>query len=274
MNSFPISKKFILSSRSLYTCSTIRLFERRWLIVPQVRLQSSERNDSWRLSTANSKRPSRRVTGFASHVVPVPAINFRIMVGLSHLYRLTITNLFNNLYHFQEVFTKRLLVEVQLSNDGWAITGPPGPPCSAGPVAIITSFASVSYSCKSWRVPIPSSFRNSVSVVTCRRTTSSLPTSTFPRPHLIAAVDIQISQTVTTRAVVFELFSTKQAKLMREDCTACIPVWSLVKHLRNQIWSLDSRFLATRHTATSKAVHQTHFARKDDAAERGLATRD
>ena len=55
---------------------------------------------------------------------------------------------------------------------------------------------------------------HSVAVVTqahnARRTTSSLSTSTFPRPHLIAAIDMQITQTVTTLAVVFELFSTKQ----------------------------------------------------------------
>ena len=60
---------------------------------------------------------------------------------------------------------------------------------------------------------------HSVAVVTeahyARRRTSSLPTSTFPRLHLIAAVDMQISQTATTVAVVFELFSTKQEKLMR-----------------------------------------------------------
>ena len=60
---------------------------------------------------------------------------------------------------------------------------------------------------------------HSVAVVTqahnARRTTSRLPTSMFSRPHLIAAVDMQISQTATTRAVVFELFSTNQEKLMR-----------------------------------------------------------
>ena len=43
----------------------------------------------------------------------------------------------------------------------------------------------------------------------------SRPTSTFPRPHLIAAVDKQILQTATTRVVVFELFSMIQEKLMR-----------------------------------------------------------
>ena len=60
---------------------------------------------------------------------------------------------------------------------------------------------------------------HSVAVVTqahnARRTTLNLPTSMFPRLHLIAAVDMQISQTATTLAVVFELFSTKQEKLMR-----------------------------------------------------------
>ena len=34
-----------------------------------------------------------------------------------------------------------------------------------------------------------------------------------------------------------------------------------MKRLRNKTRSLDSRFLATRHTATSKAVHQTPFRR-------------
>ena len=52
----------------------------------------------------------------------------------------------------------------------------------------------------------------SVAVVTqahnARRAMSSLPTSTFPRSHLIAAVDIHISQTATTLAVVFESFYT------------------------------------------------------------------
>ena len=38
--------------------------------------------------------------------------------------------------------------------------------------------------------------------------------STFLWPHLIAAVEMQISQTGTTLAVVFELFSTKQEKLL------------------------------------------------------------
>ena len=41
-----------------------------------------------------------------------------------------------------------------------------------------------------------------------------LSTSTFPQPRLIIAVDMQISQTATTVAVVFELFSTKQDKLI------------------------------------------------------------
>ena len=45
----------------------------------------------------------------------------------------------------------------------------------------------------------------------------SLSTSTFPRLHLIIIVaeDMQISQTATTLAVVFEFFSTKQEKLKR-----------------------------------------------------------
>ena len=37
---------------------------------------------------------------------------------------------------------------------------------------------------------------------------------TFLRPHFIAAVDMQISQTAMTLAVVFRLFSTKQEKLL------------------------------------------------------------
>ena len=121
---------------------------------------------------------------------------------------------------------------------------------------------------------------HSVSVVTRAHNARSYDvnhgcTSTFTRLRLIAAVNMQISQTATTLAVVFELFSTKQEKLIEIGffCTACIPVWSLVKHLRNKIRSLDSRFLATRHTATSKVVHQTPFHR-EDAAERGLATPD
>ena len=60
---------------------------------------------------------------------------------------------------------------------------------------------------------------HSVAVVTqvhnAKRTTSSLSTSAFPRSHLVAAEDMQISQTATTLAVVFELFSTKQERLMR-----------------------------------------------------------
>ena len=40
----------------------------------------------------------------------------------------------------------------------------------------------------------------------------SLSTSTFPQPRF--AVDMQISQTATTLAVVFELFSSKQDKLI------------------------------------------------------------
>ena len=36
----------------------------------------------------------------------------------------------------------------------------------------------------------------------------------FPWPRLIAAIDMQISQTATTLAVVFELFSAKQEKVI------------------------------------------------------------
>ena len=39
--------------------------------------------------------------------------------------------------------------------------------------------------------------------------------SKFLRPRLIVAVDMQISQTATTLAVVFKLFSTKQEKLIK-----------------------------------------------------------
>ena len=42
----------------------------------------------------------------------------------------------------------------------------------------------------------------------------SLSMLAFPWPCLIAAVDMHISQTATTLAVVFELFSTKQEKLI------------------------------------------------------------
>ena len=67
------------------------------------------------------------------------------------------------------------------------------------------------------RIHVHSVRSHSVAVVTqvhnARRTTSSLSTSTFQRPHLIAAVDMQISETATNRAVAFELFSTE--KLMR-----------------------------------------------------------
>ena len=60
---------------------------------------------------------------------------------------------------------------------------------------------------------------HSVSVVTRAHNTGSYDvdhgcTSTFRRPRLIAAVNMQISQTATTVAVVFELFSTKQEKLI------------------------------------------------------------
>ena len=67
--------------------------------------------------------------------------------------------------------------------------------------------------------------------------------STFPRLRLIVAVDMQISQTATTLAVVFELFSTKQEKLIKIKlhCLHTSLVFSEV--LRNQIRSLDSRFL-------------------------------
>ena len=41
-----------------------------------------------------------------------------------------------------------------------------------------------------------------------------------------------------------------------------------MKRLRNKIRSLDSRFLATRHTATSKAVHQTPFRREGRGEKR------
>ena len=47
-----------------------------------------------------------------------------------------------------------------------------------------------------------------------RRMMSSQPTSTFPWPCLIVAVDVQILQTATTLAVVFKLFCMKQEKLM------------------------------------------------------------
>ena len=88
----------------------------------------------------------------------------------------------------------------------------------------------------------------------------SLSTSTFPRPRLIA-VDMQISQTATT--VVFELFFMKQEKLI-ETALHCLHT-SLV---------LDSRFLATRHTVTSKAVHQTTFLPGSTTRRKGVWLRE
>ena len=70
-------------------------------------------------------------------------------------------------------------------------------------------------------VPIHSVRSHSVAVVTqahnARRTTSSLPTSTFPRPHLIAAVVMQILQTATTLAVVV-LYETREANEIGLHC--------------------------------------------------------
>ena len=99
----------------------------------------------------------------------------------------------------------------------------------------------------------------------------SLSTSTFPQWRLIAAVELQISQHSNDSSCSLQVVVYKTRDM---DSTACIPVWSIVKRLRNQIPFLDSRFLAIRHTATSKAVHHTHFRPKYDAAKRGLATRD
>ena len=83
-------------------------------------------------------------------------------------------------------------------------------------------------------VPIHSVRSHSVAVVTqahnARRTTSSLPTSTFPRPHLIAAVVMQISQTATTLAVVV-LYETREANEIGLHCLHTSLV--LVKRLRN-----------------------------------------
>ena len=72
-----------------------------------------------------------------------------------------------------------------------------------------------------------------------------------------------------------ELFFKKQEKLIEIGFALCAyQSGLLVKRLRNQIRSSNSRFLATRQVATSKAVHHTHFCRKYDEALRGLATQD
>ena len=55
--------------------------------------------------------------------------------------------------------------------------------------------------------------------------------ATFPRPCLVAAVDMQISQTAMNLAVVFELSSRKKEKLLERGlyCVQTNQVFSKAK---------------------------------------------
>ena len=69
--------------------------------------------------------------------------------------------------------------------------------------------------------------------ISAQRYVGNLLMSTFPRLRFIVAVDMQISQTATTLAVVFELFSTKQEKLIEMGLQCLHSSLVLVKRLRN-----------------------------------------
>ena len=60
-------------------------------------------------------------------------------------------------------------------------------------------------------------------------------------PVTLAAVGMQTSQTATTLALRV-VHPTKQEKITDIGLQRCIPIWSLVKHSRNQIRYVDHQF--------------------------------
>ena len=80
---------------------------------------------------------------------------------------------------------------------------------------------------------------------------------------------MQISHTATTLAVVFELFSMQQEKLI-EIGLHCVHTNLVFSEAFKKPNSVISGYYSN--TATSKAVHRPIFVRKYVVARRGLAT--